>query len=84
MCELQELDKCDYAKGDDGRMLSTLLNPKIASAEILEDGWSVESVLNSIARADPAYHALIDTGKPPNNIPQLPNFILQHSGTHFH
>eukprot|EP00961_Rhodomonas_salina_P267874 3619502-Rhodomonas_salina.1 len=44
-------------------MLSTLLNPKIASAQILEDGWTVETVLNSIATADPPYHAMIDTGE---------------------
>jgi thiol-disulfide isomerase/thioredoxin len=59
----QELGRCDYETGDDGMMLTTCLDRKIASYEVLDDKWSVEQLLEKIAKADsPRYNALIDTG----------------------
>ena len=44
-------------------MLSTVLNPKIATYELLADRWTVDAVLTRIATStDPRFHALIDTG----------------------
>jgi len=43
-------------------MITYLTDPSIVSYEVIEEGWSVKSLLNQIANADPPYHALIDTG----------------------
>lgn len=43
-------------------MINYLTNPDIVSYEVVEEGWSVKSLLNKIANAEPPYHALIDTG----------------------
>jgi hypothetical protein len=43
-------------------MINYLTNPDIVSHEVVEEGWSVKSLLNKIATANPPYHALIDTG----------------------
>jgi hypothetical protein len=37
-----EFGQCDYETGDDGKMLTTMLTPEIASYEYIEDGWCVE------------------------------------------
>jgi hypothetical protein len=59
----KELGRCDYATGDDGKMLTTILDPGVATHELLPDSWSVQTVLERIAAsASPRYHALIDTG----------------------
>jgi hypothetical protein len=59
----QELGRCDYETGDDGMMLTTVLDRDITSYEFLQDYWTVEQVLERIATADnPRYNALIDTG----------------------
>lgn len=59
----QELGSCDYETGDDGMMLSTVLDPKVASHDMLQDNWTVEDLLDRIANADsPRINALIDTG----------------------
>jgi hypothetical protein len=58
-----ELGKCGYAQGDDGKMLSTVLDPLVTSFTHVRDDWSVEQLLEDIATAeDPCFHALIDTG----------------------
>ncbi len=49
-------------KGSDGLMINYLTNPEIVSYEYVEEGWSVRSLLNQIANAEPPFHALIDTG----------------------
>ena len=43
-------------------MINYLTNPDIVSHEVVEEGWSVKSLLNKIATANPPFHALIDTG----------------------
>mmetsp|Transcript_74196 Transcript_74196/g.197960 ORF Transcript_74196/g.197960 Transcript_74196/m.197960 type:complete len:3050 (-) Transcript_74196:601-9750(-) len=59
----KELGRCDYATGDDGKMLTTILDPAVATHELLPGDWSVPSVLQRVARSsEPRYHALIDTG----------------------
>jgi thioredoxin len=57
----KELGQCDYETGDDGKMLSTVLDPLICSTELLQDGWSVASLLQCIATSE-VFRALIDTG----------------------
>ena len=57
-----ELGKCHYEKGSDGQMLQYLTDPSIASFDVLPLDWTVTSVLDRIATADPPFHALIDTG----------------------
>lgn len=57
-----ELGECGYEKGSDGLVLNYMTNPDIVSHEVIEEGWSVRSLLNTIAQANPPYHALIDTG----------------------
>lgn len=58
-----ELGRCDYETGDDGMMLTTCLDRKIASYEVLSDSWNVDNLLEAIAKAEnPRFHALIDTG----------------------
>ena len=58
-----ELGKCEYEKGDDGKMLTTVIDPRITSYEYVPEGWSVEMLLENIARSSsPVFHALIDTG----------------------
>ena len=57
-----ELGECCFEEGDDGRILRTLTSPSVSSVDVLASGWSVRSVLDLVATADPPYHALIDTG----------------------
>jgi hypothetical protein len=59
----QELGKCDYETGDDGMMLTTVLDKNVTSYEFVEDDWTVELLLESFATSSsPRYNALIDTG----------------------
>ena len=54
---------CDYARGDDGNCIATVLDPDVMSYELLRDHWTVEGILDRIATGrDPQVHALIDTG----------------------
>lgn len=59
----RELGKCSYEMGDEGKMLSTVLDREITSYQHLPADWTVEALLDTIATAkSPCYHALIDTG----------------------
>jgi hypothetical protein len=59
----KELGRCDYATGDDGKILVTILDPNNSSYELLPDNWTVPLVLERISTcSSPRYHALIDTG----------------------
>ncbi len=52
-----------YEKGDDGKMLSTVLDTNVVSSEFLDSSWNVEDLLKKIALSEePRYHSLIDTG----------------------
>jgi hypothetical protein len=58
-----ELGSCQYETGDDGKMLTTVLDPTVVSYERLIDNWSVESLLNRLATSQsPRFNALIDAG----------------------
>ncbi len=57
-----ELGECGYEKGSDGLVLNYLTDTQIVSHEVIEEGWTVKSLLDQIANANPPYHALIDTG----------------------
>eukprot|EP00457_Paulinella_chromatophora_P000002 gb/GEZN01000002.1/.p1 GENE.gb/GEZN01000002.1/~~gb/GEZN01000002.1/.p1 ORF type:complete len:6816 (+),score=1425.09 gb/GEZN01000002.1/:114-20561(+) len=59
----KEMGECDYETGDDGKMLSTVLDPSITSSDHLPSSWDVQYLLTRIANArSPRFHALIDTG----------------------
>jgi hypothetical protein len=54
--------KCQYEQGSDGKMIHFLTNPEIVTYQNLSKEWNVKNVLDTIAHADPPFHALIDTG----------------------
>lgn len=58
------MGSCEYETGDDGKMLTTVLDPEVMSHECLSEGWSVEALLERIATATlpTRFHSLIDTG----------------------
>ena len=59
----EELGKCDYETGDDGMMLTTVLDRAVTSHEFVKDNWTVELLLEAFATSStPRYNALIDTG----------------------
>lgn len=43
-------------------MISYLSDPNIMSAQLVEEGWSVSSLLDEIINSPTRYNALIDTG----------------------
>ena len=47
----KEMGDCDYETGDDGKMLTTVLDLNVMSFEALPDGWSVSQLLSRIATA---------------------------------
>jgi len=58
-----ELGRCGYEKGSDGQVLSVMTTPDICDYTLIEENWSVHSILDRIAKSEnPRYHALIDTG----------------------
>jgi hypothetical protein len=57
-----ELGECMYEDGDDGKIMATLTCPSVVSLDCLPCGWSVDGILQRVARAEPRFHALIDTG----------------------
>jgi hypothetical protein len=58
----RELGSCHYERGSDGRVVHYLTSPRIVSFVNVATGWEVRSLLDFIAKADPPFHALIDTG----------------------
>lgn len=59
----KELGKCDYETGDDGKMLTTVLDSSVAAFDFLPEKWDVQFLLQRIATSTkPVFHALIDTG----------------------
>ena len=57
-----ELGTCNYAAGDDAKMLHVLTSTDNVTYNPLSLDWSVDSLLGEIANANPTFHALIDTG----------------------
>ncbi|GLE02888.1 hypothetical protein PINS_up011752 [Pythium insidiosum] len=56
-----DLGECYYEPRSDGSIFTALTNPRIVSIE-RKVNWSARSLLLDIARANPPFHALIDTG----------------------
>lgn len=56
-----DLGECYYEPRSDGSIFQALTNKRIVSIE-RKVNWSAKSLLLDIARANPPYHALIDTG----------------------
>ena len=57
-----DLGHCNYERGSDGKMLHVLTSEKIMRVEFAETDWTVLQLLQHIARAEPHFNALIDTG----------------------
>lgn len=75
-----ELGKCDYEPGTDGKLLHTLTSPLIMSYHVAEAGWTVRSLLDRIATANPPFHSLIDTGALVTGMSnlQVAQYLLKH------
>jgi hypothetical protein len=59
----KEMGQCDYERGDDGKMMSTILNSTVFDVKHFEGEWTIEGLLDTVANSrDPEFHALIDTG----------------------
>ncbi|OLP86439.1 hypothetical protein AK812_SmicGene32454 [Symbiodinium microadriaticum] len=56
------LGKCQYARGDDAKMLNTLSDPLVVDVALVDDGWSAQTLLSLVATHDPPFNALIDVG----------------------
>ncbi len=65
--------------GSDGQMVHVMTSPKVVSYKILDD-WSVEKLLLYVARSQPPFHALIDTGALITGLTnlQVAKFLLDH------
>jgi hypothetical protein len=57
-----DLGLCGYEKGSDGKMLHVLTDDNVMSVEFAPEDWSVDTLLQNVANAEPRFHALIDTG----------------------
>jgi hypothetical protein len=57
-----DLGHCHYERGSDGKMIHVLTSDKIMRVEFAETDWTVLQLLTHIARAEPHFNALIDTG----------------------
>nr|ADD95804.1 hypothetical protein [uncultured organism MedDCM-OCT-S08-C51] len=53
---------CERERGDDAQMIKVLTDPAIVSVLLWTTSWSSDDLLLWIARHDPPFHALIDTG----------------------
>lgn len=58
----EELGQCQYDEGVDGQILNFLTSESIMSSRLLDVNWSVTKLLDSIATAQPPFHALLDCG----------------------
>lgn len=56
-----ELGKCEYEPGSDGKIVHVLTSSEVTSASI-KKRWTARSILKDVAKSDPPFHALIDTG----------------------
>ena len=74
-----ELQPCRFEEGSEGKIIHTLTDAAIVESETTGP-WTVTSLLNSIARHDPPYHALIDTGALITGFSneEVARYLLQH------
>ena len=57
-----DLGLCGYERGSDGKMLHVLTDESVMSVEFAPEDWTVDTLLHSVANAEPHFNALIDTG----------------------
>eukprot|EP01065_Artemidia_motanka_P000909 TRINITY_DN1042_c0_g1_i1.p1 TRINITY_DN1042_c0_g1~~TRINITY_DN1042_c0_g1_i1.p1 ORF type:complete len:4224 (+),score=1358.75 TRINITY_DN1042_c0_g1_i1:274-12672(+) len=74
-----DLGTCEYEPGSDGAIVHTLTDPAVTTAE-LKQRWTAKGLLRDIARAQPPFHALIDTGAYITNLDnqEVAEYLLQH------
>lgn len=74
-----DLGECYYEPRSDGSIFQCLTNSRIVSVE-RKINWSAESLLLDIARADPPFHTLIDTGALITGFEnqEVASFLLSH------
>jgi len=58
----EELGQCEYEECVDGQILNYLTDESIVSSRMLDSEWSVTKLLDQVAKSDPPFHVLIDTG----------------------
>jgi len=57
-----DIGKCGFEPGCQAKIVRVMTSPKFTKFSHLSPGWTVESLLTFVARHDPPFHALIDTG----------------------
>ena len=57
-----DLGRCGYEQGSDGQMLHVLTNALYMRVDFVSSGWTVDTLLERVANAEPRFHALIDSG----------------------
>ena len=80
----KELGSCEYEKGTDGQLITTLTSPNVVSYAVVPQGWTVRGLLDNIATAtNPPFHALIDTGALITGMSnlQVAQYLLKHGLT---
>jgi hypothetical protein len=58
----EDLKPCMFEPGSEGKIIEVLTDPAVISCGDVQSGWSARSLLQQIAKSEPPYHALIDTG----------------------
>ncbi|KNC86434.1 hypothetical protein SARC_01440 [Sphaeroforma arctica JP610] len=74
-----------WAIGSDGKMLSSLTDPDLVFAQLLDTSWSVPGLLDIVAQAaNPPYNSLIDTGALITGLSNLEvaRYLLMHGLAH--
>jgi len=76
----KELGECGYEEATEGKIMSVMTSPDVVSYEEVQGKWSVQSLLEDIARRQPRPHALIDTGALITGMTneQVARFLLDH------
>ena len=77
----KELGQCGFETTSEARIVHTLTSSRVVSSEKIEDGWTVESLLEAACR--PQYRALIDTGALITGMSnkQVAEFIIKHTSS---
>ncbi|OQS06902.1 hypothetical protein THRCLA_20266 [Thraustotheca clavata] len=74
-----DLGSCYYEPQSDGNIFTVLTSSKVTTLE-RKLNWTATSLLKDIAKSDPPYHALIDTGALITGLDneEVSRFLLQH------
>lgn len=73
------LGRCVFERGSDGKVTSFLTSSQVVSHSI-KHNWSVRSLLLDVARHQPPFHSLIDTGALITGMDnrEVAEFLLEH------